>query len=112
MSISSKGFVKHFVIGIGFLGGLFARAGLDPKGEIIKALISVFQSNPLLFGLISVVFTVLPLFIAYLLGGALGMFAIILAFFGGYLISSSLIGIILLIIAIVLGLIAPYEKHP
>lgn len=107
-------FVREFVMGIGFIGGLFARIGVDPEGEIIKALISAFPSIAqfsILFGLISVVLIISSFLTVYRLGGGLGIFAVILAFGGGYLISSSLIGVILLIFAIRLGLIAPLKTH-
>lgn len=114
MQRSSKGevFVREFVMGIGFIGGLFARAGVDPEGKIVEALISAFQIDSSLFILFSVIFTIFTLLIAYFLGGPLGIFAIILAFGSGYIISSSSgIGAFLLIIAAVLGLIASSEKQ-
>lgn len=112
----SKGeiFVREFVMGIGFLGGLFSRAGINPEREIIKALTSAFQVNSTLFILFSFIITILSLYAAYSLGGVLGLLAILLGFISGYLIfvpSTAGIGALLLIIAVFLGWIAPYKEQ-
>lgn len=113
MSRSSKSeiFVREFVMGMGFLGGLFARTGINPEGEIIKVLVLAFRINPLPFVLISALLTLVSLFIAYFLAKELGILAIGVGFISGYLISSvPEIGAILLIVAVVLGWFAVSEE--
>lgn len=99
----------EFVIGLGFIGGLFARAGVDPEWEIIKALTSVANLNPIPFLLISALTTIISLFVAYSLGGPLELFAIAFGFLSGYIIldsSTTVAGTFILILAIIVGLIA------
>lgn len=104
-------FVREFVMWVGFCGGLFASAGVDPEGEIIKALISILQTSPFVAQLlavsISTAITLISLHKAYSLGGKLGILAIVIAFISGYIISSSpLFGVFLLFFAIFLAKIA------
>ncbi|MBA7505817.1 hypothetical protein ES706_04494 [subsurface metagenome] len=116
MSRSSKEevFVREFVMGLGFLGGLFLKVGVDPEGEVIKALISVLPISPfiaqLLAGLITIALTLTSIYGAYSLGGTLGLFIVGVAFISGLIISSSPeIGAFLLIFVILLAKFAVKE---
>jgi len=107
MSSREEFFVREYVIGgvVSFCGGLFARAGVDPEGELIKFIISKSPINPfliqLLAGLISIAIPVIFLSKIYSLVGILGIFAVIIAFIGGLITESSpLFGVFLVIFAI------------
>ena len=111
----SKSFVQEFVIGFGFLSGLWIYAGINPETEIIKAFSSVIQElspNPMysfMFWVIPTIATLASIAGSYALGGWFGLAAVIFAFIGGIFISSTF-GIICLGIGIVLGFIAPHSK--
>lgn len=98
--------MEFFVLIVGFCGGLFAGVGVDPEKEIIKA---VAPHLLLVFGLFLFLIFILRLLIAYSLGGVLGIFAVMIAFISGYIITdppSAEFGVILLFVAVFLGWIA------
>ena len=107
-----KSFIQEFVIGFGFLSGLWIYVGVNPETEIFNALLTVMNTlNPnhslgFIFWLIPVVILLLSILGTYFTGGWIGMIAIGVAFLSGILIEST-IGIILLGLALVLGFIAP-----
>ena len=107
----SEHFVQEFVIGLGLLGGM----GVDPEGEILKALNQAIQSlNPAMdFTALIVIFSILAtigaLIGAFALGGWSGIIAVGLAFIGGRFINTEE-GIWLVVIAFFLGLFAPNLK--
>ncbi len=109
----SKAFVQEFVLGFGFLSGLWINAGIDPEVEIIKALSTLVQQlapNPVysfLFWIVPIIATLASLVGSYSLGGWLGLIAVGLALLGGIFISSTF-GVILLILGIIMGFIAPF----
>ena len=109
-------FVQEFVIGFGFLSGIFLAIGIDPEETIIKSIIDLLaQYDPQLAGLYAIIFSIVSVFIliatiiaSFRLGGILGLIAISLGFVAGFFIlSQTVLGIILLIIAFVLGQYAP-----
>ena len=108
-----KSFVQEFVLGFGFLSGLWIHAGVDPEAEIIKALSSIvlqLAPNPMYsfaFWIIPIIATLGSLVGSYFLGGWLGLIAVGLAFLGGIFISSGF-GVFCLIIGVILGFIAPF----
>lgn len=116
--MSNKGdiLVHECVVGFGFLGGLFARVGVDPEGEILKALLEVAKSflpslgpiNSLLLFLLTTFFTILSVLRAYSLGGVLGLVAVAFGWIGGFMVFGRssieiILGLILLILAIIIG---------
>ncbi len=105
-------FVQEFVIGFGFLSGLWIYVGVDPETEVVKAFASaVHQIAPgysFLFWLIPVVTTIGSWLGSYFIGGWLRVIAVLFAFGGGILIGS--FGIWLLIAGIVLGFLVPYTR--
>jgi len=109
-------FVQEFVLGLGFFGGFWVHVGINPESEVLKALSTIVKtlvpnSNfSLLFWMIPVVDMMFSILFAYVLGGWLGLIAIFLAFLGGVFIES-MFGIVLLIIAVFLGIIAPSVKE-
>lgn len=100
-----KSFVQEFVIGFGFLSGLWIHVGINPETEIIKAFSSITPS--LAFWIIPVITTLGSLVGSYFLGGWLGLIAVGLAFIGGIFFSSNL-GVICLILGVLIGFAAPF----
>ena len=111
-----KSFVNEFVIGLGFLSGLWIHVGIDPEAEVIKALASVVQTlSPnsgfsFLFWLLPIIATIGSIFAAFALGGIAGIIAVVLALLSGIFINSGF-GVFLLVIAVILGFAAPYIKE-
>jgi hypothetical protein len=108
----SKSFVQEFVLGFGFLSGVWIYAGVNPETEIIKALSSVIAAispHPIysvIFWLLPVLSTIAMIVSAFFIGRWFGLLSVVLAFIGGVLIGSPF-GIVLLLIAILLGFAAP-----
>lgn len=109
-------FVQEFVLGFGFLSGLWIHVGVDPETEVIKAFAQIInQLAPssgfsLIFWLIPIVVFIVSIAGSFLIGQLLGLIAVGLAFLGGVFISS-IIGIVLLIAGIILGFIAPLTRE-
>lgn len=106
-------FVQEFVIGFGFLSGLWIHVGVDPETEIVKAFASAIQQIApgfsVVFWLIPIATSIVAWFSSYLIGGWIGVLSVALALLGGIFISSP-VGIWLLIGGIVLGFLAPHMK--
>lgn len=103
-------FVQEFVIGFGFLSGVFVNVGVDPEGLLIDTLMKLLaQINPdaawlgILFTILGVIILIVTILGAYALGGPIGLVAVFLAFLGGVFITMQF-GWILLIVAVVIGL--------
>lgn len=107
-----KSFIQEFVIGFGFLSGLWINVGINPEAELWKALIEVINStNPnhglgFFFWFIPILILVVSLLGAFLMGHIPGLIAVGFGFLGGIFITST-IGIVFLMIGIILGLISP-----
>lgn len=122
MTTTGERFVQECVIGFGFLNGIFFAVGVDPEGMLIQSLINLLSKlNPdsvgllaAVFAIVSVLFLVMMIWGAYNTGGVLGLFAVLLAFFGGViLLTFAAVGMVLLIVAVILGFIAPeFRYHP
>lgn len=109
-----KNIARKFIVGFGFINGLWFAIGFTPSDELIKFL------QPILSGIhpwLKTLFLVLPLIlmistiITYLLifrkGGIIGAGAVVLGFIAGALIFKSIIlSFILLIVAYIIGLIS------
>lgn len=111
-----KTFVQEFVVGFGFLSGLWIYVGVNPESEIIKAfadIIEMLMPNSgfsFLFWLIPIIVLITTLLSSFVIGGWAGIVSIGLAFLGGIFIDTSF-GIFALVIAIIIGLIAPNFKE-
>ncbi|NYZ75542.1 hypothetical protein H0O03_04755 [Candidatus Micrarchaeota archaeon] len=79
--------IKEFVLGFGFLGGLFLKFNIDPEGAVIAAFTAVpgFSSLTQWSLLITIAGTGSSILGAWVLGGGLGLIAVGLAFVGGLL---------------------------
>jgi hypothetical protein len=119
LSQKEEVFIRKYVMWTGFFGGVFLRIGVDPQGEIMKALISLLPVSPLiaqlltgLFGLILIAFTINDLNDVYSTGGSLGLLTVTVAFISGLIIlSDSVIGAFLLIFDIYLAKFAIKGKN-
>jgi len=118
----SKGevFVREFVLGVGFVGGIFTRIGIDPEAGAFKALIAVVidfakfvspslaSQISLLFWFLSIIIAIFSLIAIYFCGGIMGLLAVGLAWLAGFFIMvNPLAGLLLLIISASIGMLAP-----
>ncbi len=101
-------FVQEFVIGLGFLSGLWIYSGVDPTAEILKSFSAIVPEMSGFLWLIVVLITIGSIMGAYFMGKWLGLLAVFLAFLGGIFIGSW--GIWPLIVGVILGLFAPQSK--
>ncbi len=106
----SEYFINTFVIGFGFLSGLWIAVGVDPEAEIFNAFSTVINTlNPnsgfsILFFLMPIIILLGSVIGAFSLGGNLGLVAVGCGFLGGLLILiSPIISIILLFVGIIIG---------
>lgn len=111
MASKSDIFLQEFVLGFGFLGGLFTWVGVDPEEEMIRGLLTVaIPNNEVLVSLVIVLFvvvsTILGVFGTLAMAGKWGLLVVGLAWVSGFIIainSLTLWGAILLIVAVILG---------
>ena len=108
----SDTFIQEFVLGFGFLGGLFAYIGVDPEEEAIRALLRiVIPNNEFLLTaiviLISIVSTIFGILGTYAAAEYLGLVVVGAAWVSGFIISIggnyTTIGVILIIGALLVG---------
>jgi hypothetical protein len=103
-------FIWQFVIGLGFLSGLWTAVGIDPEGILISALgsaVSTISPDPALHAL----FLILPTLLligsvigAYRNGKVPGLVSVLVAYGAGLVIlSSAIAGLALLGVAVVLA---------
>lgn len=107
-------YTRVYIIGLGFLSGLFIGIGVDPDGEIVKALIDILATySPALAILLRIICITIGIISmiqswasAYRRGGRIGIFAVGLAFLGGILIGLGYgVGIWLVIVAIIVAIL-------
>lgn len=109
-------FVQEFVLGFGFLSGLWIHVGVNPESEIVKAFAQVAEELApssgfsLIFWLIPVIALVASITGSYFISGWFGLVALGLAFAGGIFIDSTL-GVILLVVGVLLGFVAPMMRE-
>lgn len=117
MAKKSSIFIRQFVIGLGFLSGVFTAIGIDPQGEIIrilgKAAGSVYPDPQIssLFIILPTLLLLISVITAYLKGGLLGLVSVIVAYFSGVsIIVSFTLAALLFAIAILLGYLATNRR--
>lgn len=111
MADKSDIFVQEFVLGFGFLGGLFTWVGVDPEEEMIRALLRVaIPNNEFLVSVVIVAFvlasTALGVWGTWTMAGEWGLVAVAMAWISGFIIainSLTLWGALLLIAAAIIG---------
>ncbi|APH38227.1 hypothetical protein [Methanohalophilus halophilus] len=84
-------FIREFIVGLGFVSGLWIAVGINPESLIIEQLVKI--GNTLTpkhnFGFLLIlpsITTLISIISAWFYGGVLGMIAILLAFISGILI--------------------------
>jgi hypothetical protein len=107
--VSSKKEDFRGIVISGFLGGVFARVGVDPETAILSVLVVIDPSYAPAVFLISFVLTILPFMQAYFKASYTGLVFLIASWIAGYLtmVGEPLtsIGIFLFIILIILAAI-------
>ena len=110
-------FIREFVIGLGFLSGIFTAIGIDPQQVVIsiigKAVVSLCP-DPEISALLIILPTILlliSLVTAYLKGRILGLMSVLVAYCAGILILvSTVLALILLAGAIGTGYLATNRR--
>lgn len=117
MAKKSSLFIRQSVIGFGFISGVFTAIGIDPEEAIIAlagSAVTAFYPDPGLSWLFVILPTILLLIsvaTAYRLGGVLGLASVVVAFFAGLAVFTSLYSAaVLLIIAVATGCIATNRR--
>jgi energy-converting hydrogenase Eha subunit E len=117
MAKRSKAYIWQFVIGLGFLSGIWTAIGIDPGSVILKFLgdmVGTLYSDPVvrsLFLILPAILLVVSIISAYQKGKVLGLISVIVAYSGGLIILVSIgTSIILLIIAIIIGYLATSRR--
>jgi len=115
MNNQSKRFVKQFVLGFGFLSGVWVRIGFDPEDYVLNYAYTfldyIFPGNVLSpwFWIIPVLLLVASIFGAYKNGKVLGILSVFIAFMAGLSVPD-LYFLVLLVLAIIVGFIASKKK--
>lgn len=118
MAKKSGRFIWQFVIGLGFLSGIWTAVGLDPEDVLINAagtaINSVYPSTLIrsLFLLLPTILLAVSIIGAYRKGKGLGLVSVIIAYGAGLLILSSPAGgLVLLCIAAAAGYCAAAKRR-
>jgi hypothetical protein len=114
MAKKSRTYILQFVIGLGFLSGLWTAIGIDPQTVIVSVLgniVDTVYSDPAirsLFLLLPTILLLLSILGAYRRGRLPGLISVILAYFGGLFILVSIVtALVFLGVAIIIGYLAP-----
>lgn len=102
-------FYREFIIGLGFLSGLWITIGMNPEAlfiETLKETVGTINPNANFsyLSFIPALATTISIIGAYWMGGIIGLFAVSCAFLAGLLIlSSPITTLILLVLGIIMG---------
>jgi hypothetical protein len=114
MAKRSRTYILQFVIGLGFLSGLWTAIGIDPQTVIVSVLgniVDTVYSDPAirsLFLILPTILLLLSILGAYRRGRLPGLISVILAYFGGLFILVSIVtALVFLGVAIIIGYLAP-----
>ena len=117
MAKKSSLFIRQSVIGLGFLSGIFTAIGIDPQDALIgiagDAVSSLYPEPGVryLFLVIPTLLLLISIYTAYRLGGILGLVSVVIAYFSGLAVFSSITSaIILLAVAVVLAYLATNRR--
>jgi hypothetical protein len=117
MAKKSRTYIWKFVIGLGFLSGLWTAIGIDPQAVIVGVLgnlVDTVYSDPAIRSLFLILPTIL-LFLsilgAYTRGRFLGLISVILAYLAGlFILVSTVTALVFLGVAIIIGYLAPDRR--
>ena len=114
MAKRSRTYIWQFVIGLGFLSGIWTAIGIDPAEVILNLLGSVtgeIYPDPTLrqlFIILPTILLILSIWGAYKKGRVLGLVSVVIAYMAGLSILVALWpSLVLLLAAIVTGYLAP-----
>ena len=117
MAKKSRTYIWQFVIGLGFLSGLWTAIGIDPQEMILnilgKAADSVYSDPSVRFLLILLptILFVISIIGAYTKGKVLGLISVIVAYVAGLsILVSTTTALVFLGIAIIIGYLATDRK--
>ena len=117
MAKKSSLFIRQSVIGLGFLSGIFTAIGIDPQDALIgiagDAVSSLYPEPGVryLFLVIPTLLLLISIYTAYRLGGILGLVSVVIAYFSGLAVFTSITSaIILLAVAVVLAYLATNRR--
>jgi hypothetical protein len=103
-------FIRQSVVGLGFLSGIFTAIGIDPQDEIIGIVgstVTTIYPDPRissLFLLLPTILLLISVVTAYRLGGIMGLVSVVVAYFAGLALFTSLLSALFLLgAATVLG---------
>ena len=113
----SRTYIWQFVLGLGFLSGLWTAIGINPQEIILNILGTVTESvysDPsirFLFIIVPTILLIVSIIGAYKKGKVLGLTSVIVAYFAGlFFIISTTTSVIFLCIAIIIGYLATNRK--
>jgi hypothetical protein len=117
MAKRSRKYIWQFVIGLGFLSGLWTATGIDPQEVIFNVLntaVEIIYPDPnirTLFLILPTLLLLLSIFSAYQKGRVPGLVAVIVAYAGGLSILVSVTtALLLLVLAIFIGYLATNRR--
>jgi hypothetical protein len=117
MAKKSGLFIRQFVIGLGFLSGIFTAIGIDPQVILLRiignAVGSVYPDPQVsyMFFILPTVLLLVSLIAAFMKGKVLGLVSVIVAYCSGVLIFiSAVLSITLLLLAVALGFLATNRR--
>lgn len=117
MAKRSSAFIWQFVIGLGFLSGLWTAAGIDPGAIVLNVLgtiIDTIYSDPLVRSILLLLPTILlivSILGAYKRGKVLGLGSVMVAYIAGlFILISIVISLVLLGTAVIVGYLATNRR--
>jgi hypothetical protein len=117
MAKKSRTYIWQFVIGLGFLSGLWTAIGIDPQEMILNILGNAagsVYSDPAIRSLLLILPTILfilSILGAYKKGKVLGLISVIVAYFAGLsILISTFTALVFLGIAIIIGYLATNRR--
>jgi hypothetical protein len=118
MAKKSRRFVWQFVLGLGFLSGIWTAIGLDPEDVLISVVGSTVDSvfpSPLvryLFLVLPTILLAISVIGAYVKGKGLGLVSVLVAYGAGLVIlKQPVFGLALLALAAVVGYCAAAKRR-
>jgi hypothetical protein len=117
MAKKSRTYIWQFVIGLGFLSGLWTAIGIDPQEMILNILGNAADSvysDPtvrFLFLIIPTILFIISIIGAYTKGKVLGLISVIVAYVAGvFILRSTTAALVFLGIAIIIGYLATNRR--
>jgi hypothetical protein len=114
MAKKSRTYIWQFVIGLGFLSGLWTAIGIDPQAVILDVLgnvVDTVYSDPAirsLFLILPMILLLMSVLGAYTRGKIPGLISVIVAYLAGLLfLVLTVTALVFLGIAIIIGYLAP-----